>query len=162
MAGFPYVLAPNHRRFMKVITVYTDGACSGNPGPGGWAAVLAHGERERVLSGSDPHTTNNRMELKAAIEALRALREPCAVHLHTDSTYLEKAFNDGWVDNWVRRGWKTAGKKPVENRDLWEQLLEAAAPHRVTWIKVKGHSDDPMNNRVDELAVAALKAARHG
>ncbi len=145
---------------MKVITVYTDGACSGNPGPGGWAAVLLYEGRERVLSGAEPHTTNNRMELMAAIEALRALREPCTVRLHTDSTYLEKAFNAGWIASWIRSGWKTAAKKPVENRDLWEQLLEAAAPHRVTWIKVKGHADDPLNNRVDELAVAALNTAR--
>lgn len=146
---------------MKRVIIYTDGSCSGNPGPGGWAAVLKYGRHERVLSGAAPETTNNRMELTAALEALRALKEPCRVSLHTDSAYLARAFNDGWLDNWQRRGWRTAGKKPVENRDLWEGLLEQAARHQITWVKVKGHADDPINNRVDALAVEAMNLGRY-
>jgi ribonuclease HI len=142
---------------MKHVTIYTDGACSGNPGPGGWAAVLKYGRRERVLSGGKPQTTNNRMELRAAVEALQALTEPCRVSLHTDSAYLERAFNEGWLDRWQRNGWKTAAKKPVENRDLWEELLALTDRHDVRWIKVKGHADDPVNNRVDGLAVEAMQ-----
>ena len=142
---------------MKHITVYTDGACSGNPGPGGWAALLLYGTTERVLTGAEPLTTNNRMELMAALEALRALRERCRVTLHTDSTYLQKAFTEGWLTRWQRNGWKTAAKKPVENRDLWEALLAEAARHDVQWVKVKGHADDALNNRVDGLAVAAIR-----
>lgn len=145
---------------MKHVIIYTDGACSGNPGPGGWAAVLRYGSHERVLTGAAPETTNNRMELTAALEALRALKEPCRVSLHTDSAYLEKAFNESWLENWQRRGWRTASKKPVENRDLWEALLEQANRHRVAWIKVKGHADNPLNNRVDALAVEAMNLAR--
>ncbi len=145
---------------MKEVIVYTDGACSGNPGPGGWAAVLQYGLVERVVSGAAPETTNNRMELQAAIEALRALKEPCRVRLHTDSAYLERAFNDGWLKNWVRRGWKNAKKKPVENRDLWEELLTLSQKHKIQWIKVKGHADDALNNRVDGLAVEAMNVGR--
>lgn len=145
---------------MKHIIVYTDGACSGNPGPGGWAALLQYGTRERELSGGEPQTTNNRMELRAALEALQALTEPCRVTVHTDSAYLHRAFTDGWLDRWQRNGWKTASKKPVENQDLWQQLLKMADYHDVTWVKVKGHADDERNNRVDRLAVAALEAYR--
>ena len=145
---------------MKDVLIYTDGACSGNPGPGGWAAVLQYGPHERVVSGAEPETTNNRMELRAALEALRALHEPCRVALHTDSAYLARAFNEGWLKNWQRNGWKNSKKKPVENRDLWEALLEQTARHRVRFIKVKGHADDPLNNRVDGLAVAAMNAFR--
>ncbi len=105
-------------------------------------------------------TTNNRMELTAALEALRALKEPCRVSLHTDSAYLERAFNQGWLDNWQRKGWRTASKKPVENRDLWEGLSEQDTRHEIAWVKVKGHADDPMNNRVDGLAVEAMNLAR--
>lgn len=140
-----------------LVTIYTDGACSGNPGPGGWGALLQAKGSERTLSGSAPHTTNNRMELMAVIEALRALKRPCRVSIHSDSALIINAFTQGWVDNWLRRGWKKADKKPVENRDLWEQLLEAMAPHDVAWIKVKGHADDERNNRVDRLAVEACK-----
>jgi ribonuclease HI len=142
---------------MKKVTIYTDGACSGNPGPGGWAAVLRYGDAERVLTGAEKHTTNNRMELQAAIGALQVLREPCRVDLHTDSAYLSRAFTDGWIENWIKRDWKTASKKPVENRDLWEQLLLLTRRHKVTWIKVKGHADDDTNNRVDRLAVEAMR-----
>ncbi len=139
------------------VIIYTDGACSGNPGPGGWGALLQWKGRERTLSGSAPDTTNNRMELMAVIEALRALNKPCRVSIHSDSALIINAFTRGWVDNWLRRGWKRADKKPVENRDLWEQLLQAMQPHEVEWVKVKGHADDERNNRVDRLAVEACK-----
>lgn len=145
---------------MKNVTIYTDGACSGNPGPGGWAAVLQYGSYERELSGGEPNTTNNRMEMQAAIEALSALKEPCRVTLHTDSAYLLRAFTEGWIDRWQRNGWKTASKKPVENQDLWQQLLRLTACHDVRWVKVKGHADDALNNRVDRLAVAAIETVR--
>ena len=145
---------------LKHVIIYTDGSCSGNPGPGGWAAMLRYGPHERILSGAAPETTNNRMELTAALEALRALKEPCRVSLYTDSAYLVRAFNEGWLDNWQRKGWRTASKKSVENKDLWEGLLEQAMKHKVAWIKVKGHADNPLNNRVDELAVEARELGR--
>lgn len=144
---------------LKHIIAYTDGACSGNPGPGGWAVLLRFGEQERVLSGAEPHTTNNRMELTAAVEAMKALKEPCRISIHTDSNYLKKAFTDGWLDRWQRTGWKTAAKKPVENQDLWQELLALSAQHEVEWVKVKGHADDALNNRVDGLAVEAIRKA---
>lgn len=143
----------------KHVIVYTDGACSGNPGPGGWAAILLFGQHEKVLTGAENPTTNNRMELRAALEALRALKEPVRVSIHTDSAYLARAFNDGWIRNWQRNGWRNASKKPVENRDLWEGLIEAAAMHEVEWVKVKGHHNDEMNNRVDGLAVSAITSS---
>lgn len=139
------------------ITVYTDGACSGNPGPGGWGALLQWQDKEKTLSGSAPNTTNNRMELTAIIRALDALKKPCRVSIHSDSALIINAFTQGWVDNWLRRGWKKADKKPVENRDLWEQLLKKMEPHEVEWVKVKGHAGDARNNRVDRLAVEACK-----
>jgi ribonuclease HI len=142
---------------MKHIILYTDGACSGNPGPGGWAAILQYGQHEMELSGAENPTTNNRMEMMAAIEGLRALKEPCRVSLHTDSAYLARAFTEGWLTRWQRNGWQTAGKKPVENKDLWLKLLEETSRHRVEWIKVKGHSTDELNNRADRLAVEAMK-----
>lgn len=145
---------------LKHIIIYTDGACSGNPGPGGWAAVLRYGVHERVISGFEAHTTNNRMEMRAAIEALSALKEPVHATIHTDSAYLSRAFKDGWIQRWQRNGWKTSGKKPVENKDLWLRLLEEMKEHRVDWVKVKGHADDPTNNRVDNLAVEAMKAGQ--
>lgn len=143
---------------VKEITIYTDGACSGNPGPGGWAAILVFGEHEREISGFEPRTTNNRMELRAAVEALAALKEPCRVRLHTDSAYLHRAFTDGWLGRWQQNGWKTASKKPVENQDLWRRLLEVSREHDVEWVKVKGHASDEMNNRVDRLAVQVMRA----
>lgn len=146
---------------LKKVVIYTDGSCSGNPGPGGWAAILRFGEHERVVSGAEAETTNNRMELTAALESLRALKEPCAVSLHTDSAYLVRAFNEGWLRNWQRNGWRNAKKKPVENKDLWEALLEQNARHRMTWVKVKGHADNPLNNRVDGLAVEAMRVGRY-
>jgi ribonuclease HI len=145
----------------KTITIYTDGACSGNPGPGGWAALLRYeaGEQraERELSGFEPDTTNNRMELRAVVEALAALKEPVRALVHTDSAYVANAFNQGWIANWQRRGWRTAGKTPVKNRDLWEALLAQTQRHDVTFVKVKGHADDALNNHVDGLAVRAMR-----
>ena len=139
----------------KHITIYTDGACSGNPGPGGWASLLMYNGKERILTGAEPDTTNNRMELAAVVESLRVLKEPCSVAVHTDSAYIVNAFNDNWIENWIKRGWKTAGKKTVKNQDLWKDLLKQMEIHDVKFVKVKGHSDDELNNRVDRLAVEA-------
>lgn len=146
----------------KHVEIYTDGACSGNPGPGGWGAILRYRGHERELSGGAAETTNNRMELTAVIEALQALREPCDVTLYSDSQYIVKAFNEGWLRKWQRNGWQTAAKQPVENQDLWRALLAAAEPHRIKWVWVKGHADDALNNRCDELARAAAAAAAGG
>jgi ribonuclease HI len=143
---------------MKEVTIYTDGACSGNPGPGGWAALLIYGRHERVVTGAEQETTNNRMELTAVVEALRVLKQRCIVYLHTDSAYIVNAFKQGWIDRWQTKGWKTAGKKPVKNRDLWEALLALMRRHDVRFVKVKGHADDALNNRVDRLAVEAMKS----
>ena len=142
------------------VTIYTDGACSGNPGPGGWAAVLIANGREKELSGAEPLTTNNRMELLAAAEALEALNAPCTVALHSDSAYLVNAFNDRWIAGWQKRGWKKADKSPVLNRDLWERLIAQDERHDVRWVKVKGHAGVPMNERVDGLAVDAIRRLR--
>ena len=143
---------------VKKITIYTDGACSGNPGPGGWGAILIYGSHRKELSGSEAATTNNRMELTAAIAALGALKEPCEVDLYTDSAYLCNGFTDGWIYNWQRNSWQTSKNQPVENRDLWEQLIAHAKTHKIHWHKVKGHSDNPFNNRCDELARAAIRS----
>jgi len=142
---------------MKRINIYTDGACSNNPGPGGWGAVLIYKGNEKRISGFEPESTNNRMEMTAVIKALEMLREPCSVTLHTDSAYIHDAFAKRWIDNWQTNGWKTTNKKPVENKDLWERILSLAAPNRMTWRKVKGHSDDKYNNICDELATKAIK-----
>ncbi|MBS7669193.1 ribonuclease HI [Croceicoccus gelatinilyticus] len=136
---------------MTRIEIYTDGACKGNPGPGGWGALLRMGETEREISGCEKHTTNNRMELMAVIEALRALKRPCEIDLFTDSKYVIDGITS-WVHSWIRRGWKTAAKKPVINDDLWRDLLEASAPHTIRWHWVKGHAGHPENERVDALA----------
>lgn len=144
-------------RPMKKVTIYTDGACSGNPGPGGWAAILIYKDKKLELSGYEAHTTNNRMELLAPIEALSRLKEPCIVDIYSDSAYLTNAFLQNWLGNWVRRGWIKSDKKPVENRDLWENLLKLANIHRISWHKVKGHADNPLNNRCDELATGEIK-----
>ena len=138
----------------KQVEIHTDGACLGNPGPGGWGVLLRWRGIERELSGGEPDTTNNRMELMAAISALEALKEGCDAILHTDSQYVRQGITE-WMGNWVRRGWKTAGGDPVKNRDLWERLHAAAAKHTVDWRWVKGHSGDPDNERVDQLARAA-------
>lgn len=135
----------------KQVDIHTDGACLGNPGPGGWGVLLHWCGVERELSGGEADTTNNRMELMAAIAALESLREPCEVILHTDSQYVRQGILE-WMSGWIRRGWKTAGGAPVKNRDLWERLHQAAARHQVDWRWVKGHSGDPGNERVDQLA----------
>ena len=137
---------------MKKVTIYTDGACSGNPGPGGWAAVLIYDEHRLELSGFEADTTNNRMELLGPINALKKLKYPCQVDLYSDSAYLVNAFEKKWIDKWVGNGWKNASKKSVENIDLWKEILDLIKIHSVQWIKVKGHSDNPENNRCDELA----------
>ena len=142
------------------VIIYTDGACSGNPGPGGWAAVLRYGETVKEISGYEAGTTNNRMELLAAISALELLNKPCRVLLYSDSAYLINAFRQRWVDNWQRNGWQTSQKKPVENKDLWLRLLAMADRHEITWHKVAGHSTDEVNNRCDELARAAIRQLR--
>jgi ribonuclease HI len=139
------------------VLIYTDGACSGNPGPGGWGVVLMAGNHSKELSGAVENATNNRMELLAAIQALSALKKPCVVELRSDSSYMINAFVNDWISNWIKNGWKTAQRKPVENRDLWEQLVELSKKHTITFVKVKGHANDPFNNRCDELAVAAIK-----
>ena len=142
---------------MKKIEIFTDGACKGNPGPGGWGAVLRMGSVEKELSGHEPATTNNRMELTAVIEALRALKSPCDVALHTDSRYVIDGITK-WIFGWQKNGWKNAAKKPVLNADLWRALLEARGQHRIAWIWVKGHDGHPENERADRLASdAALR-----
>ena len=145
----------------KTVEIHTDGACLGNPGPGGWGALLRCKGRERELSGGDPDTTNNRMELMGAIMALETLNEPCTVVLHTDSQYVRQGITQ-WMPNWVRRGWKTAGGDPVKNRDLWERLELATRRHAIDWRWVKGHSGDPDNERVDVLARNAALKLRAG
>ena len=145
---------------MKELDIYTDGACSGNPGPGGWGVVLLYQGTRKELSGYQPETTNNRMELFAAIQGLSALKESCIVNLYSDSSYLINAFEKHWIDNWQRNGWKTSTKQPVENQDLWKLLLIHVRKHQVRFIKVKGHSDNANNNRCDEMAVAAIKNGR--
>ncbi len=143
------------------VEIYTDGACSGNPGPGGWGAILRHGETEREISGGAPDTTNNRMELMAAIQALEALKRPVTARVHTDSTYVKDGITK-WMDQWKARGWRTAAKKPVKNVDLWQRLEEAAGRHEVSWHWVRGHSGHPENERADELARQGLAEARDG
>lgn len=145
---------------MKEVTIYTDGACSGNPGPGGWGAILIYREQRLEMSGFEAHTTNNRMELLAPITALSKLKEPCSVKVYSDSAYLVNAFRQHWLENWVRRDWLKSDKKPVENQDLWKQLLTLTGIHRIEWIKVKGHADNPLNNRCDELATGEIKRRR--
>lgn len=141
----------------KEVTIYTDGACSGNPGPGGWGAILMYQSQKKELSGFEPETTNNRMELRAVIEAVRALKSPCIIKIHTDSAYVCNAFQNGWLNNWKANGWKTSAKRDVENQDLWRELLHVLETHTFTFVKVKGHSDNPFNNRCDELARLAVK-----
>ncbi len=137
------------------VILYTDGACSGNPGPGGWGALLMWKGKEREMTGGAPDTTNNRMEMMAVIEGLKALKKPCHVKIHSDSALIVNTFKKGWIKSWQQRGWKKSNKKPVENRDLWEKMLKAMEPHTIEWIKVKGHADNQLNNRVDRLAVQA-------
>ena len=143
---------------MKELTIYTDGACSGNPGPGGWGAIMIYGSFRKEISGGCKDTTNNRMELTAAISALEALKEPCIVQLYTDSAYLCRAFNEDRLERWKANNWRTAAKKPVENQELWQRLIELTNVHQVSFHKVKGHSDNENNNRCDKLARDAIKA----
>ena len=143
---------------MTEVVIYTDGACSGNPGPGGWGVVMRWQGKEKELYGFDPVTTNNRMELMAAIQALEALQRPTTVSLHTDSKYLLDGITK-WIPNWQRNGWKTAAKKPVKNEDLWRRLIEAMRPHHVDWVWVKGHAGDPGNERADALARRGIEEA---
>lgn len=144
-------------RGMKLVTIHTDGGCRGNPGPGGWGAVLTSSGRQRELSGAEANTTNNRMELQAAISALGALREPCEVTIFTDSQYLRNGITK-WIHAWKRNGWVTTNRTPVKNADLWLQLEAALLGHRVTWRWLKGHAGHPLNERCDELARAAMRA----
>lgn len=144
---------------MKQVEIFTDGACKGNPGPGGWGALIRFGAHEKELSGGEKDTTNNRMELLAAIRALQALTQPCIVNLHTDSTYLRDGITK-WIHGWQRNGWKTAAKKPVKNADLWQEMLTAIAPHRISWHWVKAHNGHADNERVDRLASDAADALR--
>ena len=141
----------------KTVEIYTDGACSGNPGAGGWAAVLLYGEHRREISGAEPNTTNNRMELTAIIEGLKMLKEPCTVSLYSDSAYSIDPFLKNWLSGWIARGWRTASKDPVKNVDLWQKLIELTKKHDVTFIKVKGHADNELNNHCDLLARTAIK-----
>lgn len=140
---------------MTDVTIYTDGACSGNPGPGGWGAIMVHGKNRKELSGGDMETTNNRMELQAAIEALNALKRSCTVDLYTDSVYVRDGITK-WIHGWQRNGWRTAGKKPVKNAELWQALQAALEPHDVNWHWVKGHAGHPENERADELARSGM------
>jgi len=143
------------------VTIYTDGACSGNPGPGGWGAILSFGDQEKELMGGEAHTTNNRMELTAAISALEALKRACSVDLHTDSEYVKNGITT-WIKSWKKNGWRTADKKPVKNVDLWQRLDAALTNHQVRWHWVKGHAGHAMNERADQLARDGIIAARAG
>ena len=140
----------------KKVTIYTDGACSGNPGKGGWGAILMFGNIKREMSGAEQETTNNRMELTAVIKALEALKEPCDVDLYSDSAYVVNAFLQDWISGWKAKGWRGSDKKPVKNLDLWLTLIELTETHNVNFVKVKGHADNPFNNRCDELATGAI------
>ena len=142
---------------MKEVTIYTDGACSGNPGPGGWGAILMYNENSKEISGAQNDTTNNIMEITAVLEALKLLKEECNVKVYSDSAYVVNAFNQGWINNWQKNNWKTSNKEPVKNRELCEELYELTNRHKVEFIKVKGHSDNEYNNRCDFLATSAIK-----
>jgi len=142
---------------MDEVVIYTDGACSGNPGKGGWGAILMFGEHKKEISGAEKETTNNRMELTAPIEAMKILKKPCVVKIYSDSAYLVNAFTQGWIYNWQKNGWKTSDKKDVKNRDLWEEIYRFTKIHKIEWIKVKGHSDNEFNNLCDKMAVNAIK-----
>lgn len=145
---------------MDEVTIYTDGACSGNPGKGGWGAILMCGNLRKEISGAEKETTNNRMELTAPIEALKLLKKPCIVKIYSDSAYLVNAFLQGWIYNWQKNGWKTSDKKDVKNKELWEEIYKYTKIHKIEWIKVKGHSDNEFNNLCDKMAVNAIKALK--
>ncbi|ADI15769.1 ribonuclease HI [Truepera radiovictrix] len=158
LTDFPH--HPPAKAPRKAVLIYTDGSCDTASRRGGWSYLLVYGEHRKTASGSASDTTNNRMELTAAVEALSALTEPCAVTLVTDSQYLKKAFSEGWLRSWQRNGWRTAGKQPVKNRDLWERLLELTARHQLTWRWTRGHAGDPENELVDRLALQARQRGR--
>ncbi len=141
---------------MEDVIIYTDGACSGNPGPGGWGSILMYKDTKKEISGGNPATTNNIMEMTAVIEALKLLKFPCNVKVYSDSAYVVNAFNNGWIYNWKKNNWKTADKKPVKNKELWEEMYGFTKIHKIEFIKVKGHSDNEFNNRCDELARNAI------
>lgn len=145
---------------MKNVTIYTDGACSGNPGVGGWAAILMYNGHEKILVGYNKDTTNNRMEMFAIIQGLSALKEQCEVEVYSDSAYVCNAFSEGWIDQWVKNNWRTADKKSVKNEDLWKLLLMQVSKHKVKFNKVKGHSDNEYNNRCDKLATDEIKRVK--
>lgn len=142
---------------MEKVIIYTDGACSGNPGPGGWGSILMYKGNRKEISGGKKDTTNNIMELTAVIEGLKILKYPCEVELYSDSAYVVNGFNQGWIYNWVKNNWKTSGKEPVKNKEIWQELYDLTKIHKVKFIKVKGHSDNEFNNRCDELARNAIK-----
>lgn len=143
---------------MKTVEIFCDGSCSGNPGPGGWGAILRHNGVEKEISGGEPDTTNNRMELMACLSALGLLKEPCEAVVCTDSQYLANAFRNGWLEKWTRNGWRTSSKDPVKNKDLWEKLLAQSKRHKLSWVWIKGHAGHPENERCDQLAVEARDA----
>ena len=142
---------------MKEVTIYTDGACSGNPGPGGWGAILIFQGKQKEFSGGAKNTTNNIMEMTAVIEALKMLKEECIVKIYSDSAYVVNAFNENWIEGWIAKGWQNSKKEPVKNKELWKELISLTNKHKVTFIKVKGHSTDELNNRCDFLATSAAK-----
>lgn len=142
---------------MEEVIIYTDGACSGNPGPGGWAAILMYQDKKREISGAQKQTTNNIMEITAVIEGLKLLKFPCTVKVYSDSAYVVNCFKQGWITSWVKNGWKNASKEPVKNKELWQQLYQLVQTHKVEFVKVKGHSDNEYNNRCDEMAREAIK-----
>ena len=141
---------------MEKVIIYTDGACSGNPGPGGWGAILMYGDHKKEISGGLKDTTNNIMEITAVLEALRLLKFECEVKIYSDSAYVVNAFNNGWIYNWMKNGWKTASREPVKNKELWVELYDFTKKHKIEFIKVKGHADNEFNNRCDELARNAI------
>ena len=143
---------------MEEVIIYTDGACSGNPGPGGWGSILMYKNNQKEISGCKENTTNNVMELTAVIEGLKLLKYPCKVKLYSDSAYVVNAFQQKWIDGWLKHGWKTSNKEPVKNKELWEELYHLTKVHEVEFIKVKGHADNEFNNRCDELARNAIQS----
>ena len=142
---------------LKDVTIYTDGACSGNPGPGGWGAILIYNEHEKEISGNSKNTTNNIMEMTAVIEALKLLKENCNITIHSDSAYVVNSFEKDWITNWQKNNWQTADKKPVKNKELWQEMINLLNNHKYKFVKVKGHSDNELNNRCDYLATSAIK-----
>lgn len=141
----------------KEVIIYTDGACSGNPGPGGWGTILMYKDTKKEISGGNPDTTNNVMEITAVIEGLKLLKEPCKVQIYSDSAYVVNAFNQHWIENWIKKNWQNSKKEPVKNKELWLELYALVKQHEVKFIKVKGHSDNEFNNRCDELARGAIQ-----